>query len=55
VLNQHIANAVQRSTRRGWRIDKPAEGVKIHGAIALVMAVDCSQHVEPAVVFHGFL
>lgn len=54
-LAQHIANAIQRQTRRGWRFDKPAETVKIDGLVALVMAFDRSQHVEPATEFLGWL
>ena len=37
-LNQHVANAVARSTPRGWRIDKSADGVQIDALVALMIA-----------------
>jgi hypothetical protein len=52
---QHAANAVQRNTRWGFRVDKPAEAVKFDALIALVMAFDRSQHIEPPTQFHGWL
>ena len=54
-LAQHVSNAVQRSTRRGFRFDKPADTTKIDGLIALTMAFAPPQPVEPAVVYHGWL
>jgi phage terminase large subunit-like protein len=54
-MDQHVANAIMRQTRRGGRIDKPAEGVKIDSLIALTMAFDRSQHTEPETAFHGWL
>lgn len=38
VLAQHVSNGIQRSSRRGWRFDKPSDAVKIDALIALVMA-----------------
>jgi len=37
-LNEHIAAAVARHGRRGWRIDQAERGTPVDGAIALVMA-----------------
>ena len=54
VLAQHVANAVQRSSRRGWRFDKPSDGVEIDGLIALTMAWDRSQHREAPAEFLRF-
>jgi len=39
-LDRHIANAVAKSTPRGWRLDKTREDVEIDAAVALAMAVD---------------
>lgn len=39
-LNRHVAAAVARHGRRGWRIDKANRAAKIDGAIALCMALD---------------
>jgi len=39
-LNAHVAAAIARHGRRGWRLDKPDRASKIDGAIALCMAVD---------------
>lgn len=40
VLNQHVANAVAKSTGRGWRIDKSADGVQIDALVALMIAIE---------------
>jgi hypothetical protein len=48
-------NAIQRSSRRGWRFDKPSEATKIDGLIALAMCWDRSQHREPETAFLGWL
>lgn len=37
-LNEHVAAAVARHGRRGWRIDQAERGANIDGLIALVMA-----------------
>ena len=55
VLAQHVANAIQRSSRRGWRFDKPSDTVKIDALIALVMAWDRSQTHAPETAFLGWL
>jgi hypothetical protein len=40
-LAQHAAGAVAKHSRRGWRVDKPANSrVQIDGLIALAMALD---------------
>jgi phage terminase large subunit-like protein len=39
-LNAHVATAVARHGRRGWRIDKANRADKIDAAVALAMALD---------------
>ena len=39
-LNAHVAAAVARHGRRGWRIDKADRADKIDGVVALAMALD---------------
>jgi phage terminase large subunit-like protein len=39
-LNAHVAAAIARYGRRGWRLDKAARADKIDAVIALCMAVD---------------
>ena len=39
-LNEHVAAAVARHGRRGWRIDKAAGSDKIEAVVALAMALD---------------
>lgn len=39
-LNAHIAAAVARHGRRGWRIDQAEKGTPVDGAVALVMAFE---------------
>jgi hypothetical protein len=45
-LNAHIAAAVAKHSRRGWRIDRADEPVD--GAIALAMLVDRIAHAAAA-------
>jgi phage terminase large subunit-like protein len=48
-LNAHVAAAVARHGRRGWRIDKAGRADKIDGAVALAMALDrIENQPEPA-------
>jgi phage terminase large subunit-like protein len=48
-LNAHVASAIARHGRRGWRIDKANRADKIDGAVALAMAVDrLENRPEPA-------
>jgi phage terminase large subunit-like protein len=37
-LNEHVAAAVARHGRRGWRIDQAERGANVDGVIALCMA-----------------
>ena len=46
-LNEHIAAAVARHGRRGWRIDQAERGTPVDGAIALVMAYEAATAPEP--------
>jgi phage terminase large subunit-like protein len=46
-LNEHIAAAVARHGRRGWRIDQAERGTPVDGAVALVMAYEASTAPEP--------
>jgi phage terminase large subunit-like protein len=39
-LDRHVANAIAKSTPRGWRLDKTDPAVEIDGAVALAIAVD---------------
>jgi len=39
-LNEHVANAVARHGRRGWRIDQAPDGGNVDALIALVMAFE---------------
>lgn len=39
-LNAHVAAAVARHGRRGWRIDKANRSDKIDAVVALAMALD---------------
>ena len=46
-LNEHIAAAVARHGRRGWRIDQAERGANIDGLVALVMAFEARTAPEP--------
>jgi phage terminase large subunit-like protein len=46
-LNEHIAGAVARHGRRGWRIDQAERGTPVDGAVALVMAYEAATAPEP--------
>ena len=39
-LNAHVAAAVARHGRRGWRLDKASRADKIDAVVALAMALD---------------
>jgi phage terminase large subunit-like protein len=41
-LNEHVAAAVARHGRRGWRIDQAERGANIDGVVALVMAYEAA-------------
>jgi phage terminase large subunit-like protein len=47
-LNEHVAAAVAKHGRRGWRIDQAERGANIDGLIALVMAHEARTAPEPA-------
>jgi phage terminase large subunit-like protein len=54
-LDQHVANAVAKSTPRGWRLVKSHDGAQIDGVIALAMASERAQTPVPVAKFHGWL
>jgi phage terminase large subunit-like protein len=54
-LNAHVATAVARHGRRGWRIDKANRADKIDGAVALAMAVDRVENRPEPVRMLGWL
>ena len=41
-LRRHAMNAVQRHSRRGWRIDRPSRGPEaaVDGVLGLMMALE---------------
>ena len=43
-LNAHVAAAVARHGRRGWRIDKAGRADKIDAVVALCMALDRTEN-----------
>jgi phage terminase large subunit-like protein len=48
-LNAHVAAAIARHGRRGWRLDKANRSDKIDGCIAMAMALDrIENQPEPA-------
>jgi phage terminase large subunit-like protein len=46
-LNEHVAGAVARHGRRGWRIDQAERGTPVDGLIALCMAYEAMTAPEP--------
>jgi phage terminase large subunit-like protein len=46
-LNEHVAAAVAKHGRRGWRIDQADRGSNIDGLVALVMAYEAMTAPEP--------
>jgi phage terminase large subunit-like protein len=46
-LNAHVAAAVARHGRRGWRIDQAERGTPVDGLVALVMAYEAASAPEP--------
>jgi phage terminase large subunit-like protein len=55
-LNEHVAAAVARHGRRGWRIDQADRGSNIDGLVALVMAYEAmTAPPEPATRVLGWL
>jgi phage terminase large subunit-like protein len=47
-LNEHVAAAVAKHGRRGWRIDQAERGTNIDGLVALVMAYEAATAPQPA-------
>ena len=54
-LNRHVAAAVARHTRRGWRIDKAERSENIDAVIALCMAVERAAVTPEPVELIGWL
>jgi phage terminase large subunit-like protein len=56
-LDAHVHAAISRTSRRGWRIDRPSKGPghQIDGVMALLMALDRAEHIEPPVQLLGWL
>jgi phage terminase large subunit-like protein len=54
-LNRHVAAAIARHSRRGWRIDKPNSQTKIDAVVALAMAVDRRENQPQPVRLLGYL
>jgi phage terminase large subunit-like protein len=52
-LNEHVASAVAKHTRRGWRLDRADQ--PIDGVIALAMAVDRAEHREQPAKLLGWI
>lgn len=48
-LAAHAANALQRHSRRGWRLDRPDRTSPIDGIIALAIALERAEN-RPAPV-----
>jgi phage terminase large subunit-like protein len=46
-LARHIATAIAKQGRRGWRLDKQREDDQIDAAISLVMAYEAATAPEP--------
>ena len=47
-LNEHVAAAVARHGRRGWRVDQAERGSNIDALVALIMAHEGITAPEPA-------
>jgi phage terminase large subunit-like protein len=54
-LAQHAANTIAKSSRRGWRLDKPDERTPNDAIVALAMAVDAAENRPEPVKLLGFL
>jgi phage terminase large subunit-like protein len=54
-LAQHAANTIARSSRRGWRLDKPDDRTPNDAIIALCMAVDAAENRPEPVRLLGWL
>jgi phage terminase large subunit-like protein len=54
-LAQHAANTIAKSSRRGWRLDKPDDRTPNDSIVALCMAVDAAENRPEPVKFLGWL
>ncbi len=54
-LNRHVAAAVARHSRRGWRIDRAERGENIDGVVAMAMAVEIAAARPEPVTLMGWL
>ena len=54
-LNRHVAAAVARHSRRGWRIDRAKRGENIDGVVAMAMAVEIAAARPEPVTLMGWL
>jgi phage terminase large subunit-like protein len=54
-LAQHAANTIAKSSRRGWRIDKPDDRTPNDAIVALCMAVDAAEQRPEPVELLGFI
>jgi phage terminase large subunit-like protein len=55
VLNRHVAAAIARDTRRGWRIDKASSRHQIDAVTALAMALEEAERKPEPVKLLGWL
>jgi hypothetical protein len=46
-LNEHVAAAVARHGRRGWRVDQAERGTPVDGVVALIMAYEAATAPAP--------
>jgi hypothetical protein len=54
-LNAHVAAAVARHSRRGWRIDRAERGENIDAVVAMAMAVEIAAARPEPVKLLGWL
>lgn len=54
-LAQHAANTIAKSSRRGWRLDKPDDRTPNDAIVALCMAVDAAENRPEPVKLLGWL
>jgi phage terminase large subunit-like protein len=54
LLDLHVANAEAKPTPRGWRLVKRSDAANIDGTIALAMACEVAEHVQPEVRLIGW-
>lgn len=54
-LDGHVAAAVAKPTRRGWRLDKSERSAQIDAVVALAMALERAEHRPAPVQLVGWL